>query len=745
MTTVAVTFARGVTDPGKPKRFATVETLFDAIAELKHEVLPDDSESTDEHKMFEEAKRAGAGIIAATFTGRSKSVKALVKDSAACFLPFDLDALPGIDTQQGRQKLRALRQAMSRWESVAWTTASSRPEGIRLRWLVALDKPLPNHDKRAWRHAYTAAARVLGVESDYDENACDSVRWSLLPQVQEAHVDHAEVWRFSGAKLALDDLRAMGEVSGALTDAAQAAHVVQKRKLQDEESAAAALEKTVKTIAKAPVGQRNTTLNSAVFRLAVRFAHVLELEAVHEALEPALKKAGLFDDPTEHDAALSTIERAYQDGETQNSKYRESWAIQLTVDMRGNPASTLANLLTIVERHDELRGLFRWDERAKRVAVTEPPPWSEEESEKFPRPLLDADAVRFAEWARDTLDVSTIAAPTAHSAIVAAAQSDPYDPFRDWLDALEWDETERLDGWLSRHAGAEDNDLNTAMFSKWLISAVARTYRPGCQADYTLILEGEQGARKSSFLEVLAGSAYFQDSLPDLAHKDSKLACHGPVIIEFGELRNLTNKEVEHVKAFLTCRVDRVRPPYGREEVSYRRRCVFAGSTNDSVYLRDTTGNRRFWPVAVSRIDYAQAHRDRAQLWAEAVHRYHAGEAWWLDAALERAAEDEQGARRLRHPWEAKLLERFADVPLLEAMDKAGRFEPGQFCDGRLHWLSGQQALMLVDVMQPKMQDSQQMAKVLDAVGWHRAKKMIGGARGWRYFPLKGAKKGREE
>jgi putative DNA primase/helicase len=205
--------------------------------------------------------------------------------------------------------------------------------------------------------------------------------------------------------------------------------------------------------------------------------------------------------------------------------------------------------------------------------------------------------------------------------------------------------------------GAEDTPLNRAIAKSWLVSAVARIYRPGCQVDTTIILEGVPGIRKSSVLRALAGDQYFvelgaygldsKDAMQDLRHK---------WIAEIPEFDGFTRAEQAAVKAFLSRRVDTYRPSYGRMSKNFQRQIVFAATTNKSKYLSDETGGtgRRTWPVWCTRGDVKLTMEIREQLWAEARARFESGEPWYItDPELIKAEAAAQDARYRPDPWES--------------------------------------------------------------------------------------------
>jgi predicted P-loop ATPase len=329
---------------------------------------------------------------------------------------------------------------------------------------------------------------------------------------------------------------------------------------------------------------------------------------------------------------------------------RPRWAHLLRLDLTGNPERNEANVLTALEQDEAFAGALVFDEFRQEVMVNRRLPW-DEPTATLPRVWQDGDDVRLSEWLqRHEIDVS----PVLVSRCVATVARDiRVHPVREYLNGLKWDGVPRLETWVIGNLGAADTPLNCAFGSLWMISAVARIMRPGCKADHMLILEGPQGARKSTALKLLAGEAWFTDELAEIGSKDAAQQMRGVWIIEIAELDAISRAEVSRIKAFLTRTTDRYRPPYGRYVVEAARQCVFAGSVNPDTYLRDETGNRRFWPLRCGEIDIAALARDRDQLWAEALHRYRQGAVWWLtDPALIRAAQAEQESRYQSDAWE---------------------------------------------------------------------------------------------
>jgi len=309
----------------------------------------------------------------------------------------------------------------------------------------------------------------------------------------------------------------------------------------------------------------------------------------------------------------------------------------------------LANAMLILENDANLRGRLRYDAFRERIVGGELPwrtaveEWTDEDTAKLRSWLHRYENSYGIDVGRGDVD----------AAVSATAHDNAFHPLRDWLTGLAWDGVARLDLLWIDYFGAADTPYARGVGARWAISAVARAFAPGCQVDYAPVLEGPQGLGKSTGLGLLVGADWFFNSGLDLTNlKSAYETIQGKWVVELGELDALSKADITRVKAFLTSQQDHFRAAYARHAVTHPRQVVFVGSTNEDRYLKDATGNRRFWPVACGVIDRDAIRRDREQLWAEAVVRYRAGEAWRPDEALSRLAADEQEHRFQADEWE---------------------------------------------------------------------------------------------
>lgn len=332
---------------------------------------------------------------------------------------------------------------------------------------------------------------------------------------------------------------------------------------------------------------------------------------------------------------------------------KPEWWSRLLVNKNGF-TNTVANAISALTHAPDLQGLVGFDEFAQRITVLRDTPWP---SRPAPRPWTDADDTSLQEWLQHN-GIPISAVSTVSQAVIVVATRNGYDPLKQYLESLEWDETPRLLTWCTDFLGAADTTFSREAGRRFLISAVARGLSPGCKVDHALVLEGEQGINKSTAIRTLGGK-WTQDDIHDMSSKDAAMALANYWIVELQELSALNRSEIERTKSFLSLGVDKYRPPYGRHVIEVPRRCVFAGTTNADRYLRDPTGNRRFWPIRCGRIDLGGLAANRDQLFAEAVAAYHAGQVWHLtDAELIAQAQCEQALRLEVDPWHAIIAEK---------------------------------------------------------------------------------------
>lgn len=344
-----------------------------------------------------------------------------------------------------------------------------------------------------------------------------------------------------------------------------------------------------------------------------------------------------------------------------HKQQNETAEVCLQCSSTGAPKANVENCLRVLRGDQNLYGRFVYDEFADRVIVARPTPW-DKPALRYPRAVTNEDFTMLEAYLSSAhhLDVKST---SVFAAACAVARENGFHPAREYIFSVvpKWDGVPRIDTWLVDYCGAQDCQTTRWAAAWWLMSAVERIADPGCQADYCLVLEGQQGRKKSTALRVLASPDWFTDDMPDIANQvASAQALSGKWIVELSELASVRSaKDVDRTKAFLSRKVDRYRVPYGKVTQDFPRQCVFAGSTNDTEYLTDPTGNRRFWAVRVSDkdVDVGGLRAVRDQLWAEAAIRYAAGEQHWPETETEKAmfaATIE--TRRVHDSWIDKVL-----------------------------------------------------------------------------------------
>jgi predicted P-loop ATPase len=290
---------------------------------------------------------------------------------------------------------------------------------------------------------------------------------------------------------------------------------------------------------------------------------------------------------------------------------------------------------------------------------------------------------------------------TVHRAIEVISDRTRVHPVREYLAGLSWDGVARLPSFFPSYFGAADGRYEREVGRMFVISMVARIAQPGSKVDHVPVIEGPQGALKSSACAVLGGD-YFSDELPDIDSKDASVHLRGKWLIEVAEMHAMSRAETTRLKSFITRQVERFRPPYGRLEVLEPRQCVFVGTTNADTYLKDPTGGRRFWPIRAGVINVEHLQRDRDQLFAEAIARHKCGERWWPSKAFEREhIMPEQAARYDADAWEDSIRS------YLAGKDKA---TVGQVAADALN----------ISIERLGTADQRRIAAAMEQIGWRR-------------------------
>lgn len=337
---------------------------------------------------------------------------------------------------------------------------------------------------------------------------------------------------------------------------------------------------------------------------------------------------------------------------------RGAWFARLQAGEKGL-LPTLANAMAIFANDPELAGLVAYNEFSSRGVLLRSPPPTEGIAPPgpFPRAWEKSDeAFCLAYFQR--VFCSGFRMETIVAAMSAASIMRRFHPVREYLGSLHWDGVRRLETWLAEVFGAAADDYHAAVGTKFMCAAVRRVRKPGpdCKFDNILILEGPQDLGKSLVCRRLF-DPWFTDTLPsDLNGRHMSHCLQGVWGVEFAEIQHFLRSEPEAIKAFLSKPVERYIAPYGRMEIERPRQCVFIGTTNSDDYGRDSTGNRRLWPVRCLKADADWVSRNRDQLWAEAS-LLEDGMPLWLDQEpIRQSAVERQASRSDEDPWEESVL-----------------------------------------------------------------------------------------
>ncbi len=327
----------------------------------------------------------------------------------------------------------------------------------------------------------------------------------------------------------------------------------------------------------------------------------------------------------------------------------DDWKKKLRFTEKGGIASCIENVVVILNGDPALVGCVGYNEMTHNIVALRSLPWRKVTGESQWSDTDDADLRYYLERVYGLSGKDKI-----FDGLNVVAMACKFHPVRDYLDGCGWDGQPRLETLLVDYLGAEDTPYTRAVTRKAFVAAVARIYRPGCKFDYMLTLRGRQGLGKSALIAKLGGG-WFSDSFTTMQGKDAYEQVQGVWLMEIGELAGMRKAEAETIKLYISKQVDRFRPAYGRRLQEFPRQCIFIGTTNETQFLRDTTGNRRFWVVDTPNEPRLDMWEDLTPevirlIWAEAVALYRKGEDLFLSPELEAAAREVQETYEEENP-----------------------------------------------------------------------------------------------
>lgn len=327
----------------------------------------------------------------------------------------------------------------------------------------------------------------------------------------------------------------------------------------------------------------------------------------------------------------------------------ENWKEKLKITDKGGVAQTIENVVIILRHDPRLAGSLALNEMDHNIVAKRDLPWRKVNGSSQ---WVDADDAALRYYLERVYGIAS--KDRIFDAVNVVASENKFHPVRDYLDGCCWDGVPRVESLLVDYLGAEDNAYTRAVTRKALVAAVARLYRPGCKFDYMLTIRGRQGLGKSALIAKLGGQ-WFSDTFSTMQGKEAYEQVMGVWIMEVGELAGMRKAEAETIKLYISKQVDRFRPAYGRRLQEFPRQCIFIGTTNETQFLRDTTGNRRFWVVDTPNDPTGDMWKELTpetvrQVWAEAVELYKAGESLYLPRDLEKVAREVQETYEEENP-----------------------------------------------------------------------------------------------
>lgn len=379
---------------------------------------------------------------------------------------------------------------------------------------------------------------------------------------------------------------------------------------------------------------------------------------------------------------LQEMKSDFADGIQTEEAENLDWLGQMDSDKKGNYRNTIDNMKIVLANDPHLKNMFALNRFDNREVLLRKPFWRNKGDNNIF--LVDTDDSQLRWYLEKFYNLTGM--QKVRDALNSEVQANAFHPIRDFLNAQQWDEVQRIDTLLIDYLGAEDNVYNRAVIRKTLVAAVKRVFNPGCKFDNVLVLIGKQGIGKSTLIKKL-GREWFSDSFAGVQGKESLEQLQGVWTMEISELAGLRKAELEAIKNYMSKGSDRYRVAYGKRTEDFPRQCIFIGTTNTKEFLSDPSGNRRFWPVdtwetrPTKNVFNDLDEYEVSQIWAEAVKFYRSGEALHLSEEVEAMANERQAEHR-EVDDRAGIIQNYLDKLLPSNWEEFDSFERRTFLSG---------------------------------------------------------------
>lgn len=402
-----------------------------------------------------------------------------------------------------------------------------------------------------------------------------------------------------------------------------------------------------------------------------KFKNLNEKNAFDSMIELASKDKNIIKALGEESLKIAKEEFSIVDDNKEENE-NNLWITKLEINKKGMYTSTIDNIVLILENDINLKGKIALNEFSHQITIKKDLPWRKIKSNENQDTWCDNDDSNLRHYIEKVYKIKSQQA--IYDGISVVASKNSYHPIKDYLNSIKWDGKKRVENLFIDYLGADNNDYTKAVARKMLVAAVSRIFNPGVKFDYMAVFVGKQGIGKSHFINLL-GKNWYSDSINTVIGKEAYEQLQEAWIVEMAELSATKKAETESVKHFISKREDIYRVAYGRRVEKFKRQCVFFGTTNDDEFLKDRTGNRRFWPinVGVNNIEKSMFEKlnesEIDNIWAESVELFKSGEKLILSKEENLIALKCQSKHLEANPKEGMVRE-YLDTLLPEHWDK---------------------------------------------------------------------------